>query len=193
MSYPTFECYSQLQTLDALRAIFLSVLGGHLHGLKLDSTTSGNLRWFALVDEEEALRVEPIAKGITGDLLRAYAYEYVAEHARKGSLHISRVNRISREMIQFNRYIVYQADSAHGQYFPPLSYNQYPTSNPNISIYVFDLVAIQEIINHQIAYGDDATEHIKLIEDFRKVGMKPVEKDGVCASVRGQCALELVS
>ena len=75
MSYPTFECYSQLQTLDALRAIFLSALGGFLYGLKLESTTSGNIRWTALIDEAEALRIEPIAKGITGDLLRAYAYE----------------------------------------------------------------------------------------------------------------------
>ncbi len=36
-------------------------------------------------------------------------------------------------------------------------------------------------------------EHTELIEDFRKAGMKPVEKDGVASVVRGKCALELVS
>ena len=145
MSYPTFECYSQLQTLDALRAIFISALGGFLHGLKLGSDTCGNIRWTALIDEEEALRAEPVVQGITGDLLRAYSYSYVAEDVRKGSFHVNRVNRISREMIQFNRYIVYQADSAHASQFPDFSYHQYPTSNPHVSIYVFDLVAIQEM------------------------------------------------
>ena len=193
MSYPAFECYSQLQTLDALRAIFLSVLGGFMHGFKADSTASGNLRWLALVDEEASVDVERLAQGITG--LRAYAYEYVAEGVRKGSLPISRVNRISREMIQFNRYIVYQADSAHGSQFPDFSYRQYPTENPHVCIYVFDLVAIQEIINNLTAdgYRGDALDHIALIEDFRKAGMNPVEKDGVSASVRGQCALDLAS
>ena len=193
MSYPTFECYSQLQTLDALRAIFLSALGGFMHGLKLESDTDGYIYWTALIDEEVSVDVERLAQGITGDLLRAYAYSYVAESVRKGGLHSNKAHRISREMIQFNRYIVYQADSAHGQYFPPLSYNQYPTSNPHVSIYVFDLVAIQEKINCYATYGDEATEHIQLIEDFRKSGMKPVEKDGVSAGVRGQCALKLVS
>ena len=188
MSYPTFECYSQLQTLDALRAIFLSVLGGFLYGLKLESTTSGNIRWTALIDEDEALRIEPIAKGITGDLLRAYAYEYVAEDVRKGSLHISQVNRIGRAMIQFNRYIVYQSDTAHDSQFPALSYHKYPTSNPHISIYVFDLVAIQEMFIETID-----TKYARLLNDFRKAGMKPVEKDGVSADVRGKCALALVS
>ena len=195
MSYPTFECYSQLQTLDALRAIFLSSLGGFMHGLKLESDTGGYIYWTALIDEEASVRVERLAEGITGDLLRAYAYSYVAESVRKGGLHSNKVNRISREMVQFNRYIVYQADSAHGSQFPDFSYHQYPTSNPNISIYVFDLVAIQEIINNLTAdgYRGDALDHIALIEDFRKAGMKDVEKDGVSAGVRGQCALELVS
>ena len=177
MSYPTFECYSQLQPLDALRAIFLSALGGFMHGLKLESDTSGYIYWTALIDEEVSVDVERLAQGITGDLLRAYAYSYVAESVRKGGLHSNKVHRISREMIQFNRYIVYQADSAHGSQFPDFSYHQYPTSNPHVSIYVFDLMAIPE--------------HTELIEDFRKAGMKQVEKDGVCADVRGQCALEL--
>jgi len=193
MSYPTFECYSQLQTGDALRAIFLSALGGFMHGLKLESDTDGYIYWTALIDEEASVRVERLAQGITGDLLRAYAYSYVAESVRKGSLHYNKVNRMSRQMLQFNRYIVYQGDSVHGQLFPDLSYNQYPTSNPHINIYVFDLVAIQEIINNLVADGCDATDHIQLIEDFRKAGMKDVEKDGVSAGVRGQCALELVS
>jgi len=193
MSYPYFECYSQLQTLDALRAIFVSVLGGFMHGFKADSTTSGNLRWLAMVDDDRSPCVERLAKGITGDLLRAYAYEYVAEDVRKGSLPISRVNRISREMLQFNRYIVYQGDSLHCSQFPEFSHHQYPTSNPHVSIYVFDLVAIQELISYLIADGTDATDHIELIADFRKAGMKPVEKDGVAAAVRGKCALELVS
>ena len=146
-----------------------------------------------LIDEAEALRIEPIAKGITGDLLRAYAYEYVAEDVRKGSLPVSRVNRIGRAMVQFNRYIVYQADSAHGSQFPDFSFNRFPTSNPHIDVYVFDLIAIQELINYLIADGTDATDHIELIADFRKAGMKDVEKDGVSSGVRGQCALELVS
>ena len=184
MSYPTFECYSQLQTLDALRAIFLSALGGYMYGLKLESTTCGNIRWTALIDEEAALQLEPVAQGITGDLLRAYAYEYVAEDVRRGSLPVSRVNRISCDMIQFNRYIVYQADSAHASQFPDLSYHQYPTSNPHVSIYVFDLVAIQEMF---IDTFD--TKYARLLQDFRKAGMKPVEKDGVSADVRGKCAL----
>ena len=193
MSYPTFECHSQLQSLDGLRAIFLSALGGFMHGLKLESDTSGYIYWTALIDEEASVKVERLAEGITGDLLRAYAYSYVAESVRKGSLHYNKVNRMSRQMLQFNRYIVYQGDSVHGQLFPDLSYNQYPTSNPHINIYVFDLVAIQEIINNLVADGCDATDHIQLIEDFRKAGMKDVEKDGVSAGVRGQCALELVS
>ena len=177
MSYPTFECYSQLQTLDALRAIFLSALGGFMHGLKLESDTDGYIYWTALIDEEVSVKVERLARGVTGDLLRAYAYSYVAESVRKGGLHNNKAHRISREMIQFNRYIVYQADSAHGSQFPDFSYRQYPTSNPHVSIYVFDLMAIQE--------------HTELIEDFRKAGMKPVEKDGVSSVVRGKCALEL--
>ena len=134
MSYPTFECYSQLQTLDALRAIFVSALGGHLHGFKADSTTSGNLRWLALIDEDQSVTVERLAQGITGDLLRAYAYEYVAEAVRKGGLHINKVNRISREMIQFNRYIVYQADSAHGSQFPIFSYQRSARSSSRTMI-----------------------------------------------------------
>ena len=193
MSYPTFECYSQLQTLDALRAIFMSALGGFMHGLKLESDTDGYIYWTALIDEEASVRVERLAQGITGDLLRAYAYSYVAESVRKGGLHNSQAHRIGRAMVQFNRYIVYQSDTAHDSQFPALSYHKYPTSNPHISIYVFDLVAIQEIINQQIADGDDATEHIALIEDFRKFGMKDVEQDGVASVVRGKCALELVS
>ena len=193
MFYPTFECYSQLQTLDALRAIFLSALGGFMHGLKLESDTDGYIYWTALIDEDQSVTVERLAQGITGDLLRAYAYSYVAESVRKGGLHNSKAHRISREMIQFNRYIVYQADSAHGSQFPEFSYHQYPTSNPHVSVYVFDLVAIQELINYLIADGTDATDHIELIADFRKAGMKDVEKDGVSAGVRGQCALKLVS
>ena len=195
MSYPTFECYSQLQTLDALRAIFLSALGGFMHGLKLESDTDGHIYWTALVDEEASVRVERLAQGITGDLLRAYAYSYVAESVRKGGLHVNKVNRISREMIQFNRYIVYQADSAHGSQFPDFSYHQYPTENPHVSIYVFDLVGIQDYINEitEDGFGDDVAEHVQLIEDFRKAGMKPVEKDGVSSVVRGKCALELAS
>ena len=191
MSYPTFECYSQLQTGDALRAIFLSALGGFMYGLKLEGDTDGYIYWTALIDEDQSVTVERLAEGITGDLLRAYAYSYVAESVRKGSLHSNKVNRISREMIQFNRYIVYQADSAHGSQFPDFSYDQYPTDNPHVSIYVFDLVAIQEIINNLVADGCDATDHIQLIEDFRKAGMKPVEKDGIASVVRGRCALEL--
>jgi len=193
MSYPTFECRSQLQSLDALRAIFLSSLGGFMHGLKLESDTGGYIYWTALIDEDQSVAVERVAQGITGDLLRAHAYSYVAESVRKGGLHNNKVNRMSRQMLQFNRYIVYQGDSVHGQLFPDLSYHQYPTSNPHINIYVFDLVAIQEIINNKIADGDDATEHIQLIEDFRNAGMKDVEKDGISAGVRGRCALELVS
>ena len=188
MSYPYFECYSQLQTLDALRAIFLSALGGFMHGLKLESDTDGYIYWTALIDEEASVRVERLAQGITGDLLRAYAYSYVAESVRKGGLHVNKAHRIGRAMIQFNRYIVYQTDSAHGSQFPDFSYHQYETSNPHISIYVFDLIALQERIN---GFPEDGEEYEKLIEDFRKAGMKPVEKDGVCADVRGQCALEL--
>ena len=111
---------------------------------------------------------------------------------RKGGLHSNKAHRISREMIQFNRYIVYQADSAHGSQFPDLSYRQYPTSNPHASIYVFDLVAIQEIINNLLISNSEIdTEYARLIEDFRKAGMKPVEKDGIASVVRGKCALEL--
>ena len=96
-------------------------------------------------------------------------------------------------MIQFNRYIVYQADSAHGGQFPDFSYRQYPTSNPHVSIYVFDLIAIQGIITDLLADDCEATEYIELIADFRKAGMKPVEKDGVASVVRGKCALDLAS
>ena len=188
MSYPTFECYSQLQTLDALRAIFMSALGYSLHGLKLESDTSGYIYWTALIDEEVSVDVERLAQGITGDLLRAYAYSYVAESVRKGGLHNNNAHRIGRAMIQFNRYIVYQTDSAHGSQFPDFSYHQYPTSNPHISIYVFDLVALQEMF---IETHD--TKYARLLNDFRKFGMKPVEKDGVSAEVRGKCALALVS
>ena len=195
MSYPTFECYSQLQTLDALRAIFLSSLGGFMHGLKLESDTDGYIYWTALIDEEASVRVERLAQGITGDLLRAYAYSYVAESVRKGGLHNNKVHRIGRAMIQFNRYIVYQSDRAHASQFPDFTYRQYPTDNPHICIYVFDLVAIQEIINDWTADGcrEDVLDHIALIEDFRKFGMKDVEKDGIASVVRGKCALELVS
>ena len=94
MSYPTFECYSQLQTLDALRAIFLSALGGFMHGLKLESDTDGYIYWTALIDEEASVRVERLAQGITGDLLRAYAYSYVAESVRKGGLHNSKAHQV---------------------------------------------------------------------------------------------------
>ncbi len=188
MSYPTFECYSQLQTLDALRAIFLSALGGFMHGLKLESDTGGYIYWTALIDEEASIDTERLAQGITGDLLRAYAYSYVAESVRKGGLHNSKAHRISREMIQFNRYIVYQADSAHGSQFPDFSFNRFPTSNPHIDVYVFDLIALQERIN---GFPEDGEEYEKLIEDFRKAGLKQVEKDGVASDVRGQCALEL--
>ena len=159
-----------------------------MHGLKLESDTDGYIYWTALIDEEASVRVERLAQGITGDLLRAYAYSYVAESVRKGGLHNSKAHRISREMIQFNRYIVYQADSAHGSQFPDFSYHQYPTDNPHVSIYVFDLVVLQERIN---GFPEDGEEYEKLIEDFRKAGMKSVEKDGVSAGVRGQCALEL--
>ena len=193
MSYPTFECYSQLQTLDALRAIFLSALGGCMYGLKLESDTNGYIYWTALIDEDQSVTVERLARGVTGDLLRAYAYSYVAESVRKGGLHNSKVNRISEQMLQFNRYIVYQGDSVHGQLFPDFSYNQYPTSNPHINIYVFDLVAIQGIITDLLTDDCEATEYIELIADFRKAGMKDVEKDGVASVVRGKCALELAS
>ena len=195
MLNPTFECHTQLQTGDALRAIFMSALGYSLHGLKLESDTDGYIYWTALIDEEASVRVERLAQGITGDLLRAYAYSYVAESVRKGSSHYNKVNRISREMIQFNRFIVYQADSAHGSQFPDFSYTKYPTSNPHVSIYVFDLVGIQDYINEitEDGFGDDVAEHVQLIEDFRKAGMKPVEKDGVTSVVRGKCALELAS
>ena len=96
-------------------------------------------------------------------------------------------------MIQFNRYIVYQADSAHGSQFPDFTYTKYPTSNPHVSIYVFDLVGIQDYINELSNgwIGDDVAEYAQLIEDFRKAGMKPVEKDGVAAVVRGKCVLDL--
>ena len=166
-----------------------------MHGLKLESDTDGYIYWTALIDEEASIDVERLAQGITGDLLRAYAYSYVAESVRKGGLHSNKVHRISREMIQFNRFIVYQADRAHASQFPDFTYRQYPTENPHVCIYVFDLVAIQEIINDWVGdgYREDVLDHIALIEDFRKAGMKDVEKDGVCASVRGQCALELVS
>ena len=60
---------------------------------------------------------------------------------------------------------------------------------------MFDLVGIQDYINEASKgwVGDDVVEHAQLIEDFRKAGMKPVEKDGVASVVRGKCALELVS
>ena len=166
-----------------------------MHGVKLESDTDGYIYWTALIDEEASVRVERLAEGITGDLLRAYAYSYVAESVRKGGLHNNKVHRIGRAMIQFNRYIVYQADSAHGSQFPDFSYHQYPTSNPHVSIYVFDLVGIQDYINEitEDGFGEDVAEHAQLIEDFRKAGMKPVEKDGVASVVRGKCALELVS
>jgi len=188
MLNPTFECHTQLQTLDALRAIFMSALGYSLHGLKLESDTSGYIYWTALIDEDQSVTVERLAQGITGDLLRAYAYSYVAESVRKGGLHNSKAHRISREMIQFNRYIVYQADSAHGSQFPDFTYTKYPTSNPHVSIYVFDLVAIQEMFIDTF----DA-KYARLLNDFRKFGMKDVEQDGVASVVRGKCALELVS
>ena len=155
-----------------------------MHGLKLESDTDGYIYWTALIDEEASVRVERVAQGITGDLLRAYAYSYVAESVRKGGLHVNKAHRIGRAMIQFNRYIVYQADSAHGNQYPDFSYHQYPTSNPHVSIYVFDLVAIQEMF---IDTFD--TKYARLLNDFRKAGMKPVEKDGVSADVRGRCAL----
>ena len=195
MLNPTFECHTQLQTLDALRAIFMSALGYSLHGLKLESDDSGYIYWTALMEEHDSVVVERIAQGITGDLLRQYAYRYVTKDVRSGSIHTSKAHRISREMIQFNRFIVYQADSTHGSQFPDFTYTKYPTSNPHVSIYVFDLVGIQEYIN-EIAgdgFGDDVAEHSQLIEDFRKAGMRMVEKDGVAAVVRGQCALKLVS
>jgi len=164
-----------------------------MHGLKLESDTDGYIYWTALIDEEASVRVERLAQGITGDLLRAYAYSYVAESVRKGGLHNSKAHRIGRAMVQFNRYIVYQGDSLHCSQFPEFSYHQYPTSNPHVSVYVFDLVGIQELINYLIADGTDATDHIELLADFRKAGMKDVEKDGVASVVRGQCALELAS
>ncbi len=195
MLNPTFECHTQLQTLDALRAIFMSALGYSLHGLKLESDDSGYIYWTALMEEQDSVVVERIAQGITGDLLRQYAYRYVTKDVRSGSIHTNKSHRISREMIQFNRFIVYQADSAHGSQFPDFTYTKYPTSNPHVSIYVFDLVGIQDYINEitEDGFGDDVAEHAQLIEDFRKAGMKPVEKDGVASVVRGKCALELAS
>ena len=195
MLNPTFECHTQLQTLDALRAIFMSALGYSLHGLKLESDDSGYIYWTALMEEHDSVVVERIAQGITGDLLRQYAYRYVTKDVRSGSIHTNKAHRISREMIQFNRFIVYQADSAHGSQFPDFTYTKYPTSNPHVSIYVFDLVGIQDYINEitEDGFGDDVAEHAQLIEDFRKAGMKPVEKDGVASVVRGKCALELAS
>ena len=193
MLQQTFECHTQLQTLDALRAIFMSALGYSLHGLKLESDDSGYIYWTALMEEHDSVVVERIAQGITGDLLRQYAYRYVTKDVRSGSIHTSKAHRISREMIQFNRFIVYQADSAHDSQFPDFTYTKYPTSNPHVSIYVFDLVGIQDYINELSNgwIGDDIAEYAQLIEDFRKAGMKPVEKDGVSAGVRGKCALEL--
>lgn len=195
MLNPTFECHTQLQTLDALRAIFMSALGYSLHGLKLECDDSGYIYWTALMEEHDSVVVERIAQGITGDLLRQYAYRYVTKDVRSGSIHTNKAHRISREMIQFNRFIVYQADSAHGSQFPDFTYTKYPTSNPHVSIYVFDLVGIQDYINEitEDGFGDDVAEHAQLIEDFRKAGMKPVEKDGVASVVRGKCALELAS
>ena len=58
---------------------------------------------------------------------------------------------------------------------------------------MFDLIAIQGIITDLLADDCEATEYIELIADFRKAGMKDVEKDGVSASVRGRCALDLAS
>ena len=193
MLQQTFECHTQLQTLDALRAIFMSALGYSLHGLKLESDDSGYIYWTALMEEHDSVVVERIAQGITGDLLRQYAYRYVTKDVRSGSIHTSKAHRISREMIQFNRFIVYQADSAHDSQFPDFTYTKYPTSNPHVSIYVFDLVGIQDYINDLSNgwVGDDVAEYAQLIEDFRKAGMKPVEKDGVPADVRGKCALDL--
>ena len=159
-----------------------------MHGLKLESDTDGYIYWTALIDEEASVDVERLAQGITGDLLRAYAYSYVAESVRKGGLHVNKSLSIGRAMVQFNRYIVYQSDTAHDSQFPALSYHKYPTSNPHISIYVFDLIAIQEMF---IETHD--TKYARLLNDFRKFGMKDVEQDGVASVVRGKCALELVS
>ena len=53
----TFECSSQLQPLDALRALFMSFLGYSLQGFKVSSDTGGYIQWKALIDEERSIRV----------------------------------------------------------------------------------------------------------------------------------------
>ena len=184
MTVSTNQNLSTLQICDALEAIFRDQMF-ELYGFMSSVNTSGNVSWKLLFNEEDNYHdcrvIEILAEAITGDLLRAYAYEYVAPDVRQGGLRVSQINRLNRHTIQFNRFVV--------------------TNNTDDgSTKVFDLLDMWTTINNLQSLGDDRDgRDAKLFEDltalrehFITQGLQPVEREGVSASVRGYCAVGIV-
>ena len=175
---------STLQICEALEAIFKSQMF-ELYGFKSSVDTTGIISWKLLFNEYDNYHdcgvIENIAQGITGDLLRAYAYEYVATDVRQGGLRVDQINRMNRHTIQFNRFVV-------------------TNNTEDGSIEVFDLLDMWTTINNLQCLGDDRDgREAKWFEDltalrehFISQGLQPVVRDGVSASVRGHCAVGIV-
>ena len=183
MTVSTNQNLSTLQICDALEAIFRDQMF-ELYGFMSSVNTSGNVSWKLLFNEEDNYHdcrvIEILAEAITGDLLRAYAYEYVAPDVRQGGLRVSQINRLNRHTIQFNRFVV--------------------TNNTDDgSTKVFDLLDMWTTINNlqslKDAWGDESVtleDLTALREHFIDQGLRPVEREGVSASVRGYCAVGIV-
>ena len=182
MTVSTNENLSTLQICDALEAIFRDKMF-QLYGFMSSVNTSGDISWKLLFNEEDNYHdchiIEIIAQGITGDLLRAYAYEYVAPDVRQGGLSIYQINRMNRHTIQFNRFVV-------------------TNNTEDGSIKVFDLLGMWTEINNlqsqpewaSSSYEDAILEDLlALREHFIEQGLQPVASEGVSASVRAIVSL----
>ena len=175
---------STLQICEALEAIFKSQMF-ELYGFMSSVDTSGIISWKLLFNEYDNYHdvgvIENIAQGITGDLLRAYAYEYVAPDVRQGGLRVDQLNRMNRHTIQFNRFVV-------------------TNNTEDGSIEVFDLLEMWTTINNLQSLGDERDGwDAKVFEDltalrehFIAQGLQAVTREGVSASVRGHCAVGIV-